>query len=406
MQADEAHGAAKTVTGPPPLFDAEENAAIAARLFEHIDNGTTDLAPSHMLVDPAIYSDPRIAALEQERIFDVVPVIVAHESELPNANDFITAELPGNKVLIVRQEDGSVKAFVNACRHRSACLEEETSGSHRVFSCGYHGWCYNTDGSLRSISYPETFGEVDKSEFGLIPLPCEARHGLVWVIQKPGAPIDVAEFLGPTMDAVLAGYRMGDMHTHKASSFEDAMNWKVAEDAFVDGYHLKFVHPKSAGPHFYTNIQIFEDHGAHGRAITPRKRIDRIRFDPAGSAPIDPYVTVGNFLFPNTTILAHPDHFQILTFTPHATDPGRVRMDTRLIVPPIQSDTERELWDRNHEILVNTVIMEDLPLNRSLQAAVSGRGLKPLILGRNETGNQVFHREWRRRIGEVDLTLL
>jgi phenylpropionate dioxygenase-like ring-hydroxylating dioxygenase large terminal subunit len=406
MQADDTVGVTRTITGPPPLFAPDKNAEIAARLFAHIDAGTTDLAPSQVLVDPTIYADPRIAALEQELIFDVCPVIVAHESEVPNPHDFITAELPGNKALVVRQEDGSVKAFVNACRHRGACLEEEASGNRRVFACGYHGWCYNTDGGLRSITYPETFGEVDKAEYGLIPLPCEVRHGLVWVIQKPGSPIDVAAFLGEGMDAILAGYRMGEMHTHRTSSFEEAMNWKVAEDAFVDGYHLKFVHPQSAGPHFYTNIQIFEDHGAHGRAITPRKRIDRIRFEPAGSTPVDPYVTVGNFLFPNTTILAHPDHFQILTFTPHPTDPGRVRMDTRLIVPPIQNDEQREVWDKNYEILVNTVIREDLPLNRSLQSAVSGRGLRPLILGRNEMGNQVFHREWNRRIGEVNLATL
>jgi hypothetical protein len=61
-------------------------------------------------------------------------------------------------------------------------------------------------------------------------------------------------------------------------------------------------------------------------------------------------------------------------------------------VPPITSDEERALWDKNYDILVKTVIMEDLPLNTALQETLRGRGLKPLILGRNEMGNQVFHR--------------
>jgi len=67
-------------------------------------------------------------------------------------------------------------------------------------------------------------------------------------------------------------------------------------------------------------------------------------------------------------------------------------MDVRLIVPPITSDEERALWEKNYDILVNTVILEDLPLNRLLQATLRGRGMKPLILGRNEMGNQAFHR--------------
>jgi len=192
------------------------------------------------------------------------------------------------------------------------------------------------------------------------------------------------------MDAILAGYALERFHCHKVASFEEEMNWKVAEDAFVDGYHLKFVHPKSAGPYFFTNIQLFFDLRNHARAITPRKVIDQIRFEPG--APIDPYVTVGNFLMPNSTLLRHSDHYEILTFVPHPTDPNRCRLEARLIVPPITSDAERELWDKNYDILVKTVISEDLPLNRNLQVAVRGRGLPPLILGRNEMGNQVFHR--------------
>ncbi len=108
-----------------PLLDAGANTAMAHRLFDHIDNTTCDLAPGQMLVDPAIYSDPEIARLEQERIFDRVPVLAAHVSQLPDVGDFVTIDLPGNRVLVVRQGDGGIRAFVNACRHRGACLVDE-----------------------------------------------------------------------------------------------------------------------------------------------------------------------------------------------------------------------------------------------------------------------------------------
>src|SRR5437016_1980664 len=144
------------------------------------------------------------------------------------------------------------------------------------------------------------------SDYGLIELSCEERYGLVWVVPRTGAPIDVAAWIGAEMDAILTGYHMEQFELARMSSFDEGMNWKVADDAFVDGYHLKFVHPNSAGPYFYTNIQVVQDFGRHVRAITPRKVIDQIRFAP--DAPIDPYVTVGNFLMPNTTILRHSDH--------------------------------------------------------------------------------------------------
>ena len=137
----------------------------ALRLFEHIDNTTCDQAASPMLVDPAIYSDPDVARLEQDRIFDKVPVLAAHVSELPNAGDFVTIDLPGNRVLVVRQEDGTIRAFVNVCRHRGACLVDEESGHRRVFSCGYHGWAYNCDGALRTVPYADTFGPLDRAEY-------------------------------------------------------------------------------------------------------------------------------------------------------------------------------------------------------------------------------------------------
>jgi phenylpropionate dioxygenase-like ring-hydroxylating dioxygenase large terminal subunit len=388
-----------TVAEMTPLFDPETNAAVAARLFDHIGNATCDLAPGQMLVDPAIYSDPEIARVEQDRIFDRVPVLAAHVSQLPDAGDFVTIDLPGNRVLLVRQSDGGIRAFVNACRHRGACLVDEESGQRRVFSCGYHGWAYNCDGGLRSVPYEATFGAVDRSEYGLVELPCETRYGFVWVVQRPAAPIDVAAWMGPDMDGILSGYRMERFEVIRMSSFEEPMNWKVLEDAFIDGYHLKFVHPNSAGPYFYTNIQVVEDFGRHLRTITPRKVIDQIRSTP--DAPLDPYVTVGNFLMPNTTILRHSDHYETLTFVPHSTDPNRCRLDVRLIVPPVTSDEEHALWEKNYDILVKTVIMEDLPLNRSLQSTLRGRGLKPLILGRNEAGNQAFHRFYDDLMGQA-----
>src|SRR5262245_38084658 len=132
-------------------LSSETQTRLAARLFHYIENNTTDLAPSTMALDPRDYFDPELARREREEIFASVPILAAHGSELAMPNDFITARLPNNEVVVVRQPDGGVKSFVNVCRHRGAKLVLDTCGSNRVFACGYHGWTYNPDGALRSI---------------------------------------------------------------------------------------------------------------------------------------------------------------------------------------------------------------------------------------------------------------
>src|SRR6202161_3526499 len=125
--------------------------------------------------------------------------------------------MPRNRVIVARQQDGSVKSFVNVCRHRGAMLEEQERGRCRLFSCGYHRWSYHTDGSLRASTRENALGGVDRSQHGLVELPCEERHGLIWIVDRAGATIDVAAWLGPEMDAILAGYRLRAVRDHRAA---------------------------------------------------------------------------------------------------------------------------------------------------------------------------------------------
>ena len=110
------------------------------RTLEHLRDGSTDYGDTVVPFGPAQYTDPLLAARERDLVFGRVPSIVAHSSELPQPHDFITRQMPRNRVIVARQEDGSVKGFVNLCRHRGALLEERDMGRCRLFSCGYHRW--------------------------------------------------------------------------------------------------------------------------------------------------------------------------------------------------------------------------------------------------------------------------
>jgi Rubredoxin-like zinc ribbon domain (DUF35_N)/Rieske [2Fe-2S] domain len=99
------------------------------RTLEHLRQHTTDTTGQLVPFGPGQYTDPVLAQRERDLVFGRVPSIVAHASELPEPNDFITLQMPRNRVIVAWQHDGSVKAFVNVCRHRGALLEELQSSA-------------------------------------------------------------------------------------------------------------------------------------------------------------------------------------------------------------------------------------------------------------------------------------
>ena len=316
-----------------------------------------------------------------------------------------TVQMPRNNIIVVRQKDGSVKSFVNLCRHRGAMLEQSEKGRCRIFSCGYHRWSYDPDGSLRTITRDATFGEVDRKEHGLIEIPTEERHGFIWVVDNAHAEIDVAAWLGPDIDPMLAEYEMDKLVCFRAGGFDEPTNWKIMQDAFLDGYHIQYAHPNTAGKIIHTNVMAFEDFGRHCRFIAPRKSIDRFLEEDPGDIPLDKYVTETHFLLPNSTLLRQPDHFQLLTFRPHPTDPTKSRMEQRLLVPKVEdSGMTPEKWDRiwnkNWEILIAVLHQEDFPLLRDSQRGMGSADAGDMLLGRNEIANQVFRRETKKLVAQ------
>lgn len=373
------------------------------RALDHLRQDTTDQYDHVTWFEPVEFTDPDQAAAERERVFGRVPSIVLHGSEIPRPGDFVTMDLPRNSVIVVRQRDGSVKTLLNQCRHRGAMVETQDKGRGRLFSCPYHRWSYDTDGTLRTITRENTFGQADRDSRNLIQLPTEERHGFVWVIDNADATIDVQDWLGPEMDQILASYNLEDKVTARTLKFDEATNWKLMQDAFLDGYHIQYAHPNTAAKHIHTNIMAFEDFGRHCRFLNLRKSIDRWIEEDPGDANLAEHITESHYVGPNSTLLKHADHYQLLTFRPHRTDPQQSHMEIRLISPTIEEsgipeDKWNRRWDKNVEILVSVLQNEDFPIVRGTQIAMDSSNAGNMILGENEVANQVFRREITRLI--------
>lgn len=380
-------------------YDAEQKAEFARQMFTHLENKTTDLAPEVLEVDPRIYTDAALAQRERAEIFGYVPIMAAHGSELPDPNDFLTVQLPNNEVVLVRQPNGDVRGFVNTCRHRGARLVDDDSGSRRFFSCRYHGWSYSNDGQLRAIADEKTFGEMDKSCLGLLEVPVEERHGFVWVIDSAAddRKMDVAEWLGPELDETMAAFEMGRYTCYTRGDFDVEINWKVLMDAFLDGYHIAYTHVGTVAPYFHNNMQSWHQMGRHGRSVSARKSIDKVRDQAPEEVDIDRHITIAHFLMPNMSILRQPDHLEVLNFVPAPRTAVGTRMQMRILTrEPAVTDEQKARWEKNWQILMAVLRDEDLVVNLGLQKAVSNTDLGPLHFGRNEIANQHFH-HWLKR---------
>jgi benzoate/toluate 1,2-dioxygenase alpha subunit len=197
--------------------------------------------PAAGLVDRTIYTDPEVLALEHELIFRRTWHFACLAGELTGPGDFFTVTVAGEPVLVVRGDDGGLRAFYNACTHRAAVLTGERGGNcGRIFKCMYHAWSFSLRGELIAVPYEEGYGpEFDKSRYGLIPVACQTFGDLVFVALDPLVP-RLADYLGE-MTATLEPYVTG-IEPIGRNSWVYEGNWKLWHENFRDNYHPEFTH--------------------------------------------------------------------------------------------------------------------------------------------------------------------
>lgn len=189
------------------------------------------------------YDNDEVTALEKEHVFRRSWLVAGHVSEIPEPGDYLTHDIVDERALIVRGKDGVVRGFHNLCRHRGSRVVADTRGNcgNRIV-CPFHGWCYNSDGTLRGRAAEQTFPPADKADLGLKPVDIEIWHGLIFVRFKGDGP-SVTETMAPIEDEV-APYRIEEMQpVFKRYNVAVDVNWKAMVDVDSEGYHVPIAHP-------------------------------------------------------------------------------------------------------------------------------------------------------------------
>jgi phenylpropionate dioxygenase-like ring-hydroxylating dioxygenase large terminal subunit len=363
------------------------------RFFELRQSRATDMA-DHIFRNPVgAYTDPDRFALEFEVFFRRAPLVVGLSADLPHVGEYVTTEAAGIPLLLVRGEDGAVRAFLNTCRHRGGRVADGRGLQGRTFTCPYHAWCYDIHGRL--VGQPlahDAFEELDRDSSGLISLPVAERFGLVMVRPGGGAAIDIEEELAG-LGPELADHRFDDHRFFAERSGEWGMNWKLGIDTFLEAYHIFSLHKATIADDFLSTPGMFEPFGPHARILAFRRSVIDLADLDESEWNLREHCAVLYRLLPNTVLnLTAAGHSELWEFYPVDRSPHRTRVSIKFYTPgEVTSDRERDFWLRNVDYTTGVVFAEDFLQQQVIHGNLRTGLLPELVYGRNEPGLIHFH---------------
>lgn len=207
------------------------------------------------------YTSPEFFQRELRELWPKVWQWACREEHLPESGDFVVYDVGPYSVLVVRTDDGAIKAFRNACMHRGTMLKAPHSlGSATNIRCPYHGWQWNLDGELQHLPCEWDFPHVDRQAYGLTPVRCETWGGFVFINLDPDAE-PLLDYLAP-----LPSHLSGDVFANRYIAMhvqkELNCNWKIASEAFLEAYHVMETHPQLMRTNGDANTQ-YDFYGDH-----------------------------------------------------------------------------------------------------------------------------------------------
>jgi phenylpropionate dioxygenase-like ring-hydroxylating dioxygenase large terminal subunit len=189
-----------------------------------------------------LYYDPEFLEAEKKAFLRATPQVVCHESEIAAPGEWRSFEYLGESVVVIRGDDGEVRAFSNVCRHRGSRLVDGPAGCAKVLTCPYHAWSYARDGRLVGVPHRAQYPGLQPDKLGLVPISLEKWRGFLFVTLEPGAP-SVAEMMAP-YEKEVAHYRFEHLRAiGRVTLRPRPLNWKTIADNYSDGLHIPVGHP-------------------------------------------------------------------------------------------------------------------------------------------------------------------
>jgi choline monooxygenase len=346
-------------------------------------NSASPLAEASTIPAPW-YTDPRIAKLEAQTVFSNSWQMVGRTDQVERPGQFVTAQVAGEPIVVVRGNDGALRAFFNVCRHHAAAVVMEECGQASILHCPYHGWNYGLDGSLKGMPEFDGVKDFDRQQNGLAPVKTEVWEQFVFVNLAPNSAT-LSDFLGGLVKRA-SPLGLSQLRYFDRRVYDLHCNWKVFVDNYLDGgYHVPHLHKGLSSVLDYKEYTIeIEDRyclqsspmvaGTEDAATATTRKGDRAWYF---------------WQYPNLMINCYAGYMDTNLVLPLDVDHCRVIFDFYF---SDVSEAARE-YNRQGVEVSDRVQGEDLGICEAVQ-----RGLKSRAYGagrlsvRREAGEHLFHR--------------
>jgi phenylpropionate dioxygenase-like ring-hydroxylating dioxygenase large terminal subunit len=355
-----------------------------------------------------LYHDAEFFEAEQAAFLRAAPQVVCHEREIASPGEWRSIEYLGESVIVIRGDDGAVRAFSNVCRHRGSRLVDNTGGCAKILTCPYHAWSYARDGRLVGVPHRQEYPGLETEQLGLKLVALERWHGFLFVTLESGAP-SVAEMMAPYEDEV-ALYRFEELQViGRVTIRPRPLNWKTIADNYSDHLHIPVGHPgltRLFGRNYRIEAKdhvdrmegdLAEKESANPSERTYQRLLPRVSHLPESHQRKWLYYK----LFPNVAFDIYPDQVDFMQFLPVSATETVIR-EISYALP----DDRREMtaarylnWRINRKVNA-----EDTELISRVQLGMQSASYEAGPLGTSEVCLRSFARKLRKMIPEARLS--
>ncbi len=369
-------------------MNRNDTIALIQRLIHRIETNSTDEAPNMMTESVAEFLCPQRFEKERQQFFLDSPQVIGFAGEVKEPDSYLTAESMGIPVVVTRDSNGLLRAFINACAHRGAKVAHGCGIKQRL-TCKFHGWTYSLNGELYGRPQDACFNKADKY-CGLKQLPVSDRSGLIVIGLNSDIPQAVVDNHLIDIQDQFAGFNFHEMNTLETRRFEVKANWKIIAALSYESYHFATLHRDSVAQWLRPNAIYDTFNNKHSRWAFAMKGTEKLKDKNPAQWPSTVPGAVSHALFPGTVMITNPEDAQIIR-----TEPGN-SVDTAIVYYtgvcryPEKIEASRAAYDFGGQAFEH----EDLPAAiECQQGLMAGRDI--IHIGTNEPIVQFWHRLWR-----------
>ncbi len=337
------------------------------------------------------YTDKERFLQEKNSLFKEFPLMVGFSSEVKNPGDYIAHDIIDKPIIVIRNKDMSLKAYINVCRHRGAKILEGPNGNCKGnLQCPFHGWSYSQkNGDLRGLPNPEGFPCIDKKNFGLINLPVQECFGMIYVIPTPGKKLELETYLSEIYQD-LKGFGYENRVLYKSKLHPRKMNWKFHIETNSENYHFPVLHQTTSSSNFLKFGTVLDFLKPHARLIAPQKSALKVFEKEEEDWKLEGNAAIVYFIFPNTFYFTGIGFGHVLSVYPKDEN-NCVFISGTLVEDLPHTEENKKFWELQYNYYWNAMF-EDMDIGESIQSAINSEANTHFLFGTYESILSKFHK--------------